>query len=282
MTARALVLLAVLLLAVPSAGAAPLDFAGPRAVAMGAHRAVGTGNETIFLNPAGLGTAQRYTIQVDYANLGPSRLPGSGQGINLSVVDSLSNPKLPTGIAYRHLWLEEDGRKWSGLITDLAMAAALSPGILVGGRMSYLYRGVEGGSSHQVTADAGLMFFNGPLSVGIVGNNILGLQSFETPRTFAAGASFGTDLTFRLAADYRLEEREAGMAQLFAGGGEVLLFEAVPVRLGYVWDHARRSGVWSAGAGFVSRTFGADLGARYDPMTGERLIILALKLFGPW
>jgi hypothetical protein len=65
------------------------EFQGIRSAAMGgAHRGVGTSNDTIALNPAGLAIAQRYSFDAEY---GYSPLDGLSR-MKLSAVDSKSAP----------------------------------------------------------------------------------------------------------------------------------------------------------------------------------------------
>lgn len=254
---------------------------GARGLGMGAHRAVVTGNEAIFLNPAGLAVARRYTAQADYTNVGPGSVLGSGHGINASIVDSISNPDLPTGIAYRHLWLGEGEDRIEGSVGDIAVAFTLNEHFALGTRLSYFaYR--RGGSSettHQVTGDVGAMLVFQPFTLGLVGYNLLGFDTPDGPRAYGAGVAFGTDRDWRVALDYRLDHFDDRLTHSFALGGEYLLGEAVPVRLGYTWDRTRNQGHWSTGIGLVTDRFGTDFAFRWDPGSGERLFAVSLKIF---
>ena len=76
------------------------EFYGSRSLAMGgAHRGIGTSNDTLLLNPAGMAMAQRYSVDMQYAY-------GTGDNLNDlsgSAVDSKSGP-VAGGIAYTRNW----------------------------------------------------------------------------------------------------------------------------------------------------------------------------------
>ena len=65
------------------------ELEGVRSLAMGgAHRGVGTSNDTIYLNPGGMALVRRYAIELQYGYSPHDRL----NQFNISAVDSKSGP----------------------------------------------------------------------------------------------------------------------------------------------------------------------------------------------
>ncbi|MEK7704463.1 MAG: hypothetical protein AAB426_05845, partial [Myxococcota bacterium] len=74
------------------------EFHGARSAAMGeAHRGVGTSNDTLYLNPAGMAIVRRYGLDVQY---GYDARDGLSH-VNISAVDSKSGPVVGA-VAYTH------------------------------------------------------------------------------------------------------------------------------------------------------------------------------------
>lgn len=252
------------------------DFVGARAVAMSAGRGVATGNEAIFLNPAGLGAAQRYTAQLDYNHATGS---AGGNGVVISVADSVSNPRFPGGVAYRYLSTGEGPDETRGWITDLAFGYVFTPNIVFGVRGSYLSYTEGDENVRRITGDVGTMFLLSRLSLGLVGYNLINVDSPQAPRGFGAGVAFGDDFTFRVAADYRLDFLlDDTPVHSYSVGGEYLLAN-FPLRFGHEWDNFRQTRYWSGGLGIVLQQFGIDLSYRRDARTGENLWAAAVKMF---
>src|SRR5689334_11365242 len=91
-------LAAALCLGAPDPAHTYEEFHGVRSAGMGgAQRAVGTSNDTLTLNPAGMAVVPRYALELQYAYL-----PKLGLShINISAVDSKSSP-VAGGVAYTH------------------------------------------------------------------------------------------------------------------------------------------------------------------------------------
>lgn len=261
------------------ASVAPRDFVPSRALAVGASRAMALGNEAIYLNPAGLALDRRYTMQLDY-----SHVPGEdwgGNGVTVSIADSISNPKLPMGISYRYLSAKSGDVQTKGAITDLALAHPIASWLLVGARMSYLTY-VEGGRDFkQFTGDVGLMGLVGPLTLSAVGFNLIQVDSPNAARGVSTGVALGDGHRYRIGADVRWEwaNPKAAAVTSYAAGAEYLLANAIPLRVGLDWDEVRQARYWSLGAGFLTAQFGADISYRRDAVSGENMLSFALKLF---
>lgn len=281
MPTRVVVSALVLLLASAPAARAevqPRDFLPARAVAMPANRAIATGNEAIFVNPAGLAAATRYTAQLDYQHA--TGAATGGNGIVVSVVDSISNPQFSTGLAYRYLSTGEGGG-YQGWMTDLAVGVPVLGLFIIGTRVTYLSYTANGRDLKRFTGDLGFMMPLGPLTLGAVGYNLINVDSPEAPRGFAGGVAFGDDLSFRLAADVRYDFLP-GMVdaqRTVSFGGEYLLGMAFPLRVGYELDDVRQNTYISGGIGAILGNVGADVSLRVDK-AGVYQWAFSLKVFG--
>lgn len=275
-----LISLAVLLFALPAGAVAPKDFMPARGVAMGGGRATSSGNESIFLNPAALGATRRYAVQLDYAHLTGGDVGGAGDGLVLSVVDSVSNPSFPTGLAFRYLSVGEGADETKGNTKDFALGFPLSQGILIGTHVTHLSYTSNGREFSQFTGDLGLVLLLAPLSLSFVGFNLIQVDSPELARGLATGVSLTDELSYRLTGEVRWEWTGAAPVQSYTVGAEYLLGEAFPIRAGYEWDKVRQAEYWSVGSGFVSQTFGFDVSYRHDRATEQSVWAFALKVFG--
>jgi hypothetical protein len=256
----------------------PRDFLPARAVAMPANRAVSTGNEAIFANPAGLAAASRYTAQLDYQHA--TGTATGGNGIVVSVVDSVSNPTFSTGIAYRYL-STGNGGGYQGWMTDLAVGVPVLGLFFLGTRVSYLSYTANGRDLKRFTGDVGFLVPLGPLTIGAVGTNLINVDSPEAPRGFAGGLAFGDDRTFRLAADLRYDF-VAGAPEPVRSlslGGEYFLGGAFPLRAGWEWDDLRGNRYLTGGIGAIAGRIGADVSVRVDK-DGVYQWAFALQVYG--
>ncbi|MBI3179837.1 MAG: hypothetical protein HYZ27_09265, partial [Deltaproteobacteria bacterium] len=88
-----------------AAAAVSEEFPGVRSAAMGgAHRGLGTSNDTLYLNPAGMSLASRYSVEMDYRFSNFDEL----YRLAATVVDSKSGP-VAGGLGYTYVWGNEDG-----------------------------------------------------------------------------------------------------------------------------------------------------------------------------
>lgn len=222
---------------VPSSGHADAfnEFLGARSVAMGgAHRGLGTSNETLILNPAGMALGKRYSIDALYGY-------GRGDHINhgnLSAVDSKSSP-VAAGVSYTRDWGNPSGSDASFNRVYFGLAYALGPMFATGFNVQTV-RGSfqEHGARHDVSlynATAGLSVALGQaLGLGVAYQNIIGTDSPRLmPPNLAAGASLRTSRA-TLTADMRFEMRQKSPQHTsYGAGAEVFVHQAFALRGGY-------------------------------------------------
>lgn len=238
------------------------DFAGPRSMGMGdAHRAVSSGNDGIYLNPAGMGQTKRYALEFVYF-LNPA---APSNILNFSIVDSDTAP-VATGAAYTHWSVGRRGERKSGSIFNLAFGYPLMEGVFVGWGLKYLNLDQPGDPASGAATDLSLLVRLADLvSVGVVGYNLfkVGDANNEAPIAMAMAAAVGDDRSFRLALDWQLDfSTRATTASVLRAGGEVFLGQAFPLRAGYVRDAVRGRNYLSFGGGLMAEGLGLELAYR--------------------
>lgn len=270
-----------LLLAVSSSAWAvsPKDVVTARSTGLGGSRGIASANSAIFLNPAALGATRQYTAQFDYLHSTNPDAGGGGDAIVLSIADSLSNPMLPTGIAYRYMSLGPQGDNAKGWITDFALGIPLTQSFLLGARVSYLSYELGGEELSKFTGDLGGLLVLDYLQLGVVGFNLLKVDSPEAARGVAVSLSLTDSISWRLGGDVRWEWPGSNVATSWGAGAEYLLGRAFPVRAGFEYDAMREAKFWSVGTGLVFQQFGIDVSYRHDLATGTAIWAFGGKLF---
>ncbi|MDP2339567.1 MAG: hypothetical protein Q8O67_01305 [Deltaproteobacteria bacterium] len=251
------------------------DFIGARPLALGeAYRAIATGNDAIYFNPAGLPTLKRYALEGHYLmNLADENHQG-----DVSVVDSKTNP-LAVGLAYTFQGNELTRRFTLEHTATLAVAYPIFDKLFSAGA-GFKYKNVSdaiaGNYLNALTADVGILCqFPGGLNFGAVGYNLIPIRSSDSAHVpisagfagawdlgplstllFGGTPGFGTVQTaagipktptfgdmrgpldgLTLSGDILINfETLYGVKSRVSGGIEYLLLEMVPLRAGYVYD----------------------------------------------
>lgn len=282
--------LIALLFASSSASAADgiPGFYSARAVSIGGTRALASGTEAIFLNPGALGFQQQYILQLDYAHdLAPSYTLTSGDGIVLSLVDSKTNPKVPTGLSYRYVWLNDGGKKVQGSVYDFAIGAKILANAAIGLHLSYLSYGsgkTAPNNVSNITGDLGLLVPLGPVSFNVSGFNLIKVNTPDAPIGFDVGMAIGDGKIFRFGGDYSMQwPHEKAVEHVVNLGAEVLVANVVPVRFGTLWNTVNAK-AWppqyiTGGIGLYLTPVGFDLSYRWNVLTSEGSLAFSAKLF---
>jgi hypothetical protein len=295
---RSWLFLAILAALASSSSALAQDFVGARAMGLGeAYRAIATGNDAIYFNPAGLPLLKRYSVEGNYL----LSLEDERHVADMSVVDSKTNP-LAVGLAYTFLGAELTKRTTIGHTATLGMAYPIFDRLFsagVGLKYKNVSDAIAGNYLNAVTADVGLLSqIPGGISLAAVGYNLVPIKtaaSSHVPVSAAfAGAldlgplsalifggepGFGPQQTaagvpmeggfgsmrgpldgLTLSFDWLLNfETLQGTKSRLSGGAEWLLADLVPVRLGYVWNEATDDHRISVGLGVIVPYFGLDV-----------------------
>ncbi|MBM4282583.1 MAG: hypothetical protein FJ137_18130 [Deltaproteobacteria bacterium] len=296
---RLLAVVALIVVALGGATAARAqDFVGARALALGeSYRAIATGNDAIYYNPAGLPLLRRYALEGHYVmDLVDERHQG-----DVSVVDSKTSP-LAVGLAYTFQGSELTRRTTLAHTATLAVAYPIFPQLFALGA-GFKYKNVSdaiaGNYLNAISADIGLLTkIPGGLSFGAVGYNLVPLRSVDSahiplsagfagaidlgplsalifggrptvgalmdaggvPNTQPMGVLRGPLDGLTLSCDWLVNfETLYGSKSQVSGGLEWILGESVPVRAGWWWDEVTDEHRASVGLGVVVPYFAVDV-----------------------
>jgi hypothetical protein len=244
------------------------EVAGVRSAAMGgAHRGVGTSNDTIYLNPAGMAIGHRYAVELNYGYVPFSDL----SHFNASAVDSKSGP-VAGALAYSYTRGENDAVSADLHRVYVGAAYPLSDLLAVGVTVRHI-RGdfLDGDTPRTVElygGDVGVMARLSNLGIGVTAHNVIKEEVQRLmPLSFGVGVSYGIDV-LSVAGDLVFNTRSDGLESARVGG-EYLLAGAFPLRVGfYHAPFTNRDGVvgsenvLTAGVGWVSPGLGVGLAAQ--------------------
>lgn len=259
------------LLCVPAVSRADAFYqlTGAKSLAMGgAHRGLGTANDTLILNPAGMAIARRYSSQVNYGYNTDDHI----SRILVSAVDSSTSP-VAAGLAYTREWGNPSGVDIGMNRVYVGLAYALTPGIAVGitgqnARGNYLDHEVRR-KENNFNGTAGAMISLGQrIGLGAVYDNFVHLENDLTmPSNLGLGASVNL-FVVSVAADYVIDMRPGKRrAKTFGVGAEMLFSQHVALRGGYRMGHETSARVGpllkyvSLGLGLVSQAASLEVSA---------------------
>ena len=237
------------------------EFAGARSIAMGyATRSIATGNDAVFLNPAGMAMYQRYSIDITYMH----RFEKNVAFPAVSLVDSQSSP-LAMGLAYS--WERAVDKSFSNHHAYLAAAYQLFRMLSLGLTLKYLNGGGKLLDFNHFTADVGLMFNPiAGLRIGLIGYNLFDVGDGDEYMPIMLGAGIGYQgQSFVVGFDFVANFYDKSDTKLrFSVGGEYTIAGKVPIRAGYMWDEDGNIHRWSIGAGILFQVGALDIGFRQN------------------
>ena len=318
---RSVVVVVVVVCLLAAFSARAQDFVGARPLALGeAYRAIASGNDAIYFNPAGLPTLKRYAVEGhSQMNLADENHQG-----DVSLVDSKTNP-LAVGLAYTFQGKELTRRFTLEHTATLAVAYPIFDRLFSAGA-GFKYKNVSdaiaGNYLNALTADVGLLSqIPGGISFAAVGYNIIPIRSVDSAHVpvsaafagawdlgplsaliFGGNPSFGVVQTaagvprtpsfgdlrgpldgLTLSVDWLINfETLYGAKSRLSGGIEYLVADLVPLRGGYVYDELDDQHRVSVGAGFIVPYFGLDVSYQLGvPNLEQGIFALALKGFLP-
>ena len=244
------------------------EFRGIRSGGMGgAHRGIGTSNDTLLLNPAGMAILSRYSIELDYGYNKKDDLSRA----HFSAVDSKSSP-VAAGLAYTYVKGDQKNVDPNMHFIYFGMAYRIANSVAFG-ISSKNFRGEftdETGLKEYdlYTGDVGVQFNLGDsVRVGLTYHNLMETDLPKlTPPTLGAGASFQwNELVF--AADLDADITDSDNPKMtYRAGAEYFYNRIAPVRIGYTRSPFIRStgakaeeDIVSAGLGYLSQTGSLDI-----------------------
>ena len=259
----------------------------PRSGAMsGALRALGGSNAAHFLNPANLGITRLYHIQAL-----TQFTPEAGRHLyGGAVVDSTR--RLSGGATFIGGFQDADGIDRSHLDARVSLAFAISSRFHVGLSGRYMMLDQEGvgplGDSdvsgglkdpddtpdgrdalvNTVTFDAGVTLkATDELHIGISGQNLSYPNNAVLPTTVGGGIGYGTE-DFSIEVDGVADFNSWNeISPRIMAGGEYLIADRFPIRLGYRFDLLAGSALdpshqLSGGLGYIDKSFSVEAAVR--------------------
>lgn len=256
-----------------SLGKLALADLGVRALSMGsAYRAVATGNEALFFNPAGMPFFRRFNVDADYIY----QTVQTPHLMGVSLVDSVTND-VALGFDF-HMGV--DSRMTSSPISYLgtfALAYPISDMLAIGASLKYTYE-----TTGKVDANFGLLMkLPFGLSLAIVGYDNFSSVGFGSAFNMGAtnersGQASDVYTGLVLAFDWLIKN-----GHQLSVGGEYYLFDLIPLRAGYTWQKNTQS-VVSAGLGLFLKSIELDFVFQQDlNRLEERRLGGALRVFFP-
>lgn len=241
--------------------------AGIRSLAMGgAHRALGTSNDTLKLNPAGLAIQTRYAIELSYAwseKYKESRATASA-------VDSKSGP-VAGGLSYELLKSDIEGKAKNLHRVSLGLGYRAGDMFALGTTVHYLEgsRDTNGANEdiREFSSDFGLLIrLSDYLQFGATWHNFVTSQETGlSPQHIGLGLSGGGQ-GFVIAFDSKLDISEEELVTSYHLGAEYILSRVIPIRLGYMNDQRifasgeiGRENFISGGVGYFSQSGSVDI-----------------------
>lgn len=234
-----LLLTALLLPVARSAQASVFDeLAGVRSSAMGdTHRGIGTSNDTLYLNPAGMAIGRRYAVDFNYGYSPFDNLTH----LNVSAVDSKSGP-VAGGVGYTRTRGDSEGAAVTLHRIYVSAAYPIMQNMAFGVTTKY----VRGTLTHQgkvrnvkmYNYDVGLIIRLGQgIGLGLSAQNIIRTADTDlvrlVPLTFGGGLAWnGSPIV--IGADIVVEARDSDDLQYsYHAGAEYFYMNQFPVRIGY-------------------------------------------------
>lgn len=241
-----------------------------------AQRALATGNDAIYVNPAGLAMAKVYSIEVGYLD----DLMGSDRRFNASIVDGQAGP-VAAGLAYTYTKRAPDAaegtdERLEGHRTELSLATLVADTAAIGVTARYVTFDRRDGEqdlpdedfkSFQIDAGIQWRIWEG-LSIGLAGYNLTNSKREELPIAWGAGIGYQAEW-FSIEGDVRYNAQRGKPRYSLAAG--FIVADLFPLRFGATYDYATQGWSISAGVGFVIERFGIDIGYR-QRLAGDDLL----------
>ena len=253
--------LAVLLVPAAAFGQITDEPALARSMAMGgAQRALGSSNETLQWNPAGIALRKRYEVDAQYLHAKRDAV----NAFNFSIVDSNTGP-VAGGVNYTYT---KSGPRDAGLHRlGVAFGIQLSESLAVGISGRHVFGGytLSGAPETQPklwAGDVGLLArISDHLQLGASARNLIRDERSElTRRDIGAGIAYVDEsFTVTAEADWDLEDKKR--ADAYRLGAEYIAGGSFPLRIGYAHqpfiDNDRQDGDESVLGGGVGMLVGS-------------------------
>jgi hypothetical protein len=242
----------------------------------GAVRAFGAGTAAMFYNPANLAAARDYVVE----GTGQVWPEARRQSYGAAIADARINPNLAGGVAANYTWQDNDGLGRKALDVRVGLAVPVSDKFFLGATGRYaralqsglgpLGRSFASGGRRddplvdQFTFDAGLAIRpTDSIALGLLGTNLTVPGHGFLPTTLGGGIGVGVMDALTLEGDALVDFTTYDRSTWRAGaGGEFVVADHFPLRLGYRFDEGQESHAIGGGAGYRDAQFGFDVAVR--------------------
>jgi hypothetical protein len=284
----ALVPAVLVLSAAPLARAdAPLDFLGPRELALGeSMRADARGGTAVTLNPAGLPLAQELVFEGSYGYLG-----GGDTSAHAAAVSGCDSTVPIAGCLYYRYYQrqpgDDDANRFRVHEVGSTGARAFGPNVSAGITVKYFDTAGPGDDDNGWAVDGGLLVrLASTFAVAVVGHNLVNAGAIQYPRAVGAGLTARPMPALALQADGIWDLEREGSTGRYGGGIEYFISSSdrqtgYPLRAGVVHDVALDATYLTAGLGIMTSGVAFDVGGRKEMGGDELTIVASLRIFGP-
>jgi hypothetical protein len=262
----------------------PTNFVYARSLGMAAYRASTGGNDAIFYNPAAIATQKAYTVDMSgiMFRVGDST---DGTMFGGSVVDSASTT-VAAGFSYNYVTtLGYSTRGAFGGMLNMALAFPVGDNLFIGATGTYVNLYADAGSVNAITMTVGALLRVGRwIQASFIGYNLIATYHPDLlPLGMGAGLQLGPSNVFHVLADW---SRNYGADDVHSDkwslGAEVVLWDMLAARGGWLYDDGQKSQYWCVGAGFTYSGIGADIAYRGSfGGTTFRTLAATLKILVP-
>ena len=261
---------------------------GRGAALSGAERAISNSIGALLSNPANMVASRVYHVGA-LASIWPE---AARQTYGAAIVDSsTSSTGLAGGLSAAWTIQDADGLKRRGTDLRMALAFPFSQQFRMGIAAKYLaFRQegdgplgpslVSGGLEDQSIVrnfgvDAGVTLQpQGGFSLSLVGTNLNSPGNGFLPTSVGGGLGLGTDevsIEGDMVADFTTWDSNSWRAM---GGGELLIADHFPLRLGYRYDDGSAMHWLSGGIGYIERSMTLEVGVRRSVGGGDATAIV--------
>jgi hypothetical protein len=295
------------------------DFVGVRSMAMGeTGRAIATGAEGPMLNPAGMSLVRQYVIEAMYGikieRLGHNVNVSLVDSVTARVAAGLFYDYINESPQISYNWaggfVSRATLSRQGHVAGLSLSIPLGDHFVLGASAKYLHLSTTAplpmgtvpstltfDAVNGITFDVGLILRLGDkFHIGVVGQNLWDHGSRESPLSLGVGLSymplpslsinFDTNINFSGFQTYHFDKGTGKVsldqrtAARLGPGLEYIIAQHVPVRVGVVYDSGLPATFITAGAGYLGRSFGLDLGYRGKVQGGrENFLMVGIRIF---
>lgn len=257
----------------------PESYQGLRSSGAGnSHVAVAFGTDAIYNNPAGIARPPIYVLDAGFSYTPQGSLLSAG------ISDSKTNPQIAGGATYNYFNGQDEHSTLSGHDVRLAGAIPVVPerlSIGVGGRYLRItdtsLPEVEDDPDaqlllHGFTLDVGMIVRAANwVQLGLVGQNLIdhcrdnNLCRGTTPTRITGGIGIGDETRFLGTAQASLDLTSADSPLMeLSAGIEVMLAQAVPLRVGFERRAYLDRNLLGFGGGWRSERAGLDVSYQHD------------------